>query len=72
MKIKFELIQEQDYYFKQMKFKYFSILRTDNNFLGYYFLQKDMENECKAMYKKALEYDPTNKNAIEVLKSFKK
>ena len=47
-------------------------LATSYDYLGYYFLQKDMETECKAMYKKALEYDPTNKNAIEVLKSFKK
>jgi tetratricopeptide (TPR) repeat protein len=41
------------------------------DYLGYYFLQKDMKNECKAMYRKALEYDPSNKNAIEVLKNLK-
>lgn len=41
------------------------------DYLGYYFLQKDMKNDCKAMYRKALEYDPTNKNAIEVLKNLK-
>lgn len=41
------------------------------DYLGFYFLQKDMKNECKAMYRKALEYDPNNKNAIEVLKQLK-
>ena len=41
------------------------------DYIGYYFLQKDMKNECKEMYKKALEYDPNNKNAIEVIKNLK-
>lgn len=41
------------------------------DYLGFYYLQKDMKNECKAMYRKALEYDPKNKNAIEVLKQLK-
>lgn len=41
------------------------------DYLGSYYYQKDMLTDCKAMYKKALEYNPNNQNAINVLKSLK-
>jgi tetratricopeptide (TPR) repeat protein len=67
-----EIVLSDTANFNKQKIAISKNLATSYDYLGYYFLQKDMENECKAMYKKALEYDPTNKNAIEVLKSFKK
>lgn len=41
------------------------------DYLGKYYYQKDMKNECKEMLKKTLEYDPKNQVAIDILKSLK-
>ena len=57
--------------FNKQKASLSKSLASSYDYLGFYFLQKDMKNECKAMYRKALEYDPNNKNAIEVLKQLK-
>jgi tetratricopeptide (TPR) repeat protein len=46
-------------------------LVTAYSYLGYYYLNKDMNAKAKEYYKKVLELDPTNKNAAEVLKQIK-
>lgn len=48
-----------------------SNLITAYSYLGYYYLNKDMNVQAKNYYKKVLELDPTNKNANEVLKKLK-
>jgi len=59
-----------------VKFNQFKVSLSKNiaiayDYLGSYYYQKDMLTDCKAMYKKALEYNPNNQNAINVLKSLK-
>ncbi|MFN4083618.1 MAG: tetratricopeptide repeat protein [Bacteroidia bacterium] len=48
-----------------------SNLVTAYSYLGYYHLNKDLNAQAKDYYKKVLELDPTNKNALEVLKQLK-
>jgi len=66
-----EVVTADTVAFNKQKVSLSKNVASSYDYLGYYFLQKDMKNECKAMYKKALEYDPNNKNAIEVLKNLK-
>jgi tetratricopeptide (TPR) repeat protein len=66
-----EIVTADTAAFNKQKVNLSRNVASSYDYLGFYFLQKDMKNECKAMYRKALEYDPTNKNAIEVLKNLK-
>lgn len=66
-----EVVTADTVAFNKQKANLSKNVASSYDYLGYYFLQKDMKNECKAMYRKALEYDPNNKNAIEVLKNLK-
>ncbi len=58
--------------FNQFKASLSKNIALAYDYLGSYYYQKDMKPEYKAMYKKALEYNPNNQNAINVLKSIEK
>lgn len=48
-----------------------NMLVTAYSYLGYYYLNKDLNTKAKENYKKVLELDPENKNAREVLSKLK-
>jgi transcription elongation factor GreA-like protein len=57
--------------FNKFKASLSKTIALSYDYLGKYYYQKDLKNECKEMLKKSLEYDPKNQVAIDILKSLK-